>query len=95
MAKDWIRREPYFRYSTDSGHEQVNYSEIFGSAAASAISTYSYYPATDRNVRNVLSLWGSSMAYEGLAFVMREFWPDIRRKLLHPQPAQSPQTKYA
>ena len=96
---DFWRRTGYaasriFVTRTDSRHEQVNYSEIFGSAAASAISTYSYYPATDRNVANVLSLWGSSMAFDGFAFVMREFWPDIRRKLFHSKPAQSPQTKY-
>ncbi|HZC21837.1 MAG TPA: hypothetical protein VE866_00745, partial [Candidatus Binatia bacterium] len=29
---------------SDSGHAQFNYSEIFGSATAAAISTYSYHP---------------------------------------------------
>ena len=29
---------------SDSGHSQFNYSEIFGSAAAATISTYSYHP---------------------------------------------------
>jgi hypothetical protein len=94
----FLRRTGYaasriFITRTDSGRKQVNYSEIFGSAGAAAISTYSYYPSTDRNWANVLSLWGSSMAYDGLAFVVREFWPDIRRKLLHSKPSPSPQTK--
>jgi hypothetical protein len=75
---------------TDSGHKQFNYSEIFGSAAASAISTYSYYPRTDRNLANMLSLWGSSMAYDALNLVMREFWPDLRRKLRRSKTAQRP-----
>lgn len=78
---------------TDSGRKQVNYSEIFGAMAASAISTYSYYPGTDRNWANVVSLGATSMGYDGLAFVVREFWPDIRRKLHHSNPAQSRQTK--
>jgi hypothetical protein len=65
----------------DSGHREVNYSEIVGSLTASAISTYSYYPKGDRNVQNVLSLWGTQMGYDALTFVMREFWPDLRRKL--------------
>jgi hypothetical protein len=95
----FFRRTEYaasriFVTRTDSGRQQVNYSEIFGSAGAAAISTYSYYPATDRNWANVLSLWGSSMAYDSLAFVLKEFWPDLRRKLHHSKPAQSPQTKY-
>jgi hypothetical protein len=75
---------------TDSGGKQVNYSEILGSAVASAISTYSYYPRTDRNVSNMLSLWGSAMAYDTLAFVMKEFWPDLRRKLRRSKAAHSP-----
>jgi len=75
---------------SDSGHRQVNYSEILGSATASTISTYSYYPRGDRNLSNVLSLWGSQMTYDTLGFLMKEFWPDLRRKLRRAKTAQSP-----
>jgi hypothetical protein len=75
---------------TDSGRRQANYSEILGSAVASAISTYSYYPRGDRNLANVLSLWGSQMTFDTLGFLMKEFWPDLRRKLRRPKTAQSP-----
>jgi len=51
---------------TDSGRQQVNYSEILDSALASAIPTYSYYPRGDRNLANALSLWGSQMFYDTL-----------------------------
>jgi hypothetical protein len=83
MNRIWVTR-------SDSGHKQVNYAEIVGSGMASAISTYSYYPRTDRNVGNVMSLWGSQIAYDTLAFVMREFWPDIRRKLRPSKAAHNP-----
>jgi hypothetical protein len=66
---------------TDSGHEQFNFSEIVGSAASASISTYSYHPRTDRNLSNAASVWGSLMAYDTLTIVVKEFWPDIRRKL--------------
>jgi hypothetical protein len=79
---------------TDSGHSQFNYSEIFGAAVASAISTYSYHPhpgyhpgqttpyiASDRTLSNTASVWGSQVGYDTITFVIKEFWPDIRRKI--------------
>jgi len=80
---------------SDSGHHQFNYSEIFGPAIASAISTYSYHPGrtlvyrasgptytpSDRTLRNTASVWGSQVGYDTITLVVKEFWPDIRRKL--------------
>jgi hypothetical protein len=66
---------------TDAGHSQANYSEIIGSALSAGISTYSYHPSADRTVRNSLSVWGSQVGYDTLTYVVKEFWPDIRRKI--------------
>lgn len=66
---------------TDSGGEQFNFSEIFGSAIAAAISTYSYHPKGDRTVPNTASVWGTQVGYDTITLVVKEFWPDIRRKL--------------
>ena len=66
---------------TDSGHSQVNYSEIFGSALAAGISTYSYHPHADKTLRNSASVWGSQVGYDTITYVVKEFWPDIRRKI--------------
>jgi hypothetical protein len=66
---------------TDSGGEQFNYSEIVGSALSAGISTYSYHPRGDRNVSNAASVWGSQVGYDTITIVIKEFWPDIRRKL--------------
>jgi hypothetical protein len=66
---------------SDSGKAQFNYSEILGSAAASGISTYAYHPRDDRNLANVGSVWASQVAYDALSYVIKEFWPDIRRKM--------------
>ena len=43
---------------TDSGHNQFNVSEVFGSALAAAISTYSYHPRTDKTILNTAGVWG-------------------------------------
>ena len=66
---------------TDSGHQQFNYSEVFGSALASGISTYSYHPREDRTIANAISVWGSQVGYDTITLVVKEFWPDIRRKM--------------
>jgi len=66
---------------SDSGHHEFNFSEIFGSAASAAISTYSYHPKGDRTVSNTASVWGTQVGYDSITFVIREFWPDIRRKM--------------
>jgi hypothetical protein len=66
---------------TDSGHQQFNYSEVVGSALASGISTYSYHPHEDQTLQDTVSVWGSQVGYDTITLVVREFWPDIRRKL--------------
>jgi hypothetical protein len=66
---------------SDSGNNQFNASEIFGSAIAAGISTYSYHPHEDKTLRNTASVWGTQIAYDSLSFFVKEFWPDIRRKL--------------
>lgn len=66
---------------SDAGHHEFNFSEIFGAAIASAISTYSYHPRSDRTVDNTASVWGSQIGYDTITLVVKEFWPDIRRKL--------------
>jgi hypothetical protein len=80
----------------DSGHHQFNYSEVFGAGIASAISTYSYHPhpgyypqpdvdvpyvASDRTLRNTAKVWGTQVGYDTITLVVKEFWPDIRRKM--------------
>jgi len=74
---------------SDSGHQQFNYSEIVGSALAAGISTYSYYPQNERNWGNAASVWGTQVGYDTLAIVVKEFWPDIRRKVSHMREHQS------
>jgi hypothetical protein len=68
---------------SDSGHSQFNFSEVGGGAAAAFISTYSYHPSADRTVSNTMSVWGTQFGYDTLTLVIKEFWPDIRRKLSH------------
>ena len=65
----------------DSGHNQFNFSEVIGSGAAASIGTYCYYSRSDRNASNVMTVWGTQLGIDTFVTVLKEFWPDIRRKL--------------
>lgn len=86
----------------DSGSTQFNCSEVFGAAFAAAVSTYSYHPKStyvttptnphmfvpsDRTLLNTTSVWGTQIGLDAFTLVVKEFWPDLHRKLSHkPQP---------
>jgi len=74
---------------TDSGAEQFNYSEIFGSAISAGISTYSYHPHSDRTLPNTAGVWSTQVGYDTISFVIKEFWPDIRRMMSHKPPPEA------
>ena len=67
---------------SDSGTAVLNLSEILGSGAAAGISN-AYYPARERNFENTGTQWGIDIGVDALAFVAKEFWPDINRHLFH------------
>lgn len=65
---------------SDSGQTQFNYSELLGGASAAAISTYTYHPQSERGFGNVASVWGTQMAWDAATYMVKEFWPDLRKK---------------
>ena len=65
---------------SDSGHNQFNASEVFGNAIAAGISNV-YYPAQERNVSNTMQKWGQQIGTDAVFNVMKEFWPDVRKKV--------------
>jgi hypothetical protein len=66
---------------TDSGGNEFNFSEIVGSATAAGISAYTYRPESSRNLSSALAIWGTQVGYDALGNGLKEFWPDIRRKI--------------
>jgi hypothetical protein len=67
---------------TDAGGERFNVSESLGNAVAAAISNV-YHPAEDRTAGRNASTFGLLIMWDGLSNELKEFWPDIRRKVLH------------
>lgn len=76
---------------SDSGHKEFNFSEIFGSALSAGISTYSYHPRSDRNISDTAEVWGSQVGYDTITIMLKEFWPDIRRKIMRKKSARENQ----
>ncbi len=64
----------------DSGAWTFNVSEIAGNAFAASLSNI-YYPDSQRTVGNTTQKWGVNVASDAGFNVLKEFWPDIRRKL--------------
>jgi len=66
---------------TDGGGTTFNFSEIVGAGASSAISNL-YYPPADRTLSKNLSQWGILVGEDAFFNLLKEYWPDIRHKVL-------------
>ena len=74
----------------DSGKWQFNTSELVGNSLAVAISN-AYYPGT-RNVSDNVVRLAQQLATDAVADLLKEFWPDVKRKLFqrHHVDSQAP-----
>ena len=66
---------------TDSGGTRFNFSEVLGNATGVAISN-SYYPDNRTAGDNIAKL-GEQISTDAISQVLKEFWPDIKRKWFH------------
>jgi hypothetical protein len=65
---------------SDSGQTEPNYSELGGALTAAAISTYTYHPQSERGFADVASTWGTQMGWDAFSYMLKEFWPDLRKR---------------
>jgi len=72
---------------TDSGGERINLSELLGNATAVAISN-AYYPDGRTAGQNVERL-GQQIGIDAFSQVLKEFWPDVKRKLFQRKPSNN------
>jgi len=71
-----------FVTQTDSGGTSFNWSEVVGNGLEAGLSN-AYYPPQERGLSQTAMNFGTQMESAVLNHVFQEFWPDIRRKLLH------------
>lgn len=69
---------------TDSGKSRFNTSEILGNGMAAGVSDL-YYPSQERTFTKTAENWGTEIAADGIANVVKEFWPDVRRRFFKPK----------
>jgi hypothetical protein len=67
---------------TNSGGSTFNVSEILGAGAAAGIGN-AYYPAQSNPWVKTYQRWGTQVGLDGVFNVLKEFWPDIDRKVFH------------
>jgi hypothetical protein len=90
MAKGSFARRAYhginrlFVTRTDSGGERFNISESLGNAVAAGLSNI-YHVPSDRTAARSATTFAFLILYDGLGNELKEFWPDIRRKVFHKQ----------
>jgi hypothetical protein len=66
----------------DSGNNRINASEFLGNLTSGALSM-TYYPQNQRNVSDVFTRMSVEIGYDSLFNVLKEFYPDLKRKFSH------------
>jgi len=64
---------------TDRGTLRANFSELVGNGIDAGIAN-TYYP-DQRGLSQTVTRWYTQIATDSLSNVLKEFWPDIKRKL--------------
>jgi hypothetical protein len=77
----WYAATRVFVTHTDAGTTRFNYSEWLGNSIAVAFSN-AYYPAT-RDVGDNVEKLILQVGTDSASNVLKEFWPDVKRKLHH------------
>jgi len=74
--------------STNTYHPQAFISKHYDAAT----NTVTYvHNASDRTLPNTASVWGSQVGYDTITYFVKEFWPDIRRKMMKHDKAMAAQ----
>ena len=61
---------------------RMNMSEVVGAGAAAGISNL-YYPPGSRTVGTTFEKFGVGVISDASFNVLKEFWPDMKHKVLH------------
>lgn len=67
---------------SDLGGTTFNFSEIVGNGLGAGVSDL-YYPRQERTLGQTGAKWATQIGIDGIANLLKEFWPDIRHRALH------------
>ena len=64
---------------TDSGGQRFNCSEFLGNFTSGSISQL-YYPQNERGIGGILTRMSVQISYDAMFNILKEFYPDLKRK---------------
>jgi hypothetical protein len=67
---------------SDSGATRINASEFLGNFVSGALSM-TYYPQNQRSISEVFTRMSVQIGYDSIFNVLKEFYPDLKRKFHH------------
>jgi hypothetical protein len=76
--RTWYAATRIFVTKTDSGGTTFNFAEVVGNSIAAAAGN-AYYPG-ETTLWDNLSRLGQELATDSISQVLKEFWPDVKRK---------------
>ncbi len=76
--RTWYAATRIFVTKTDSGGSTFNFSEVVGNSIAAAAGN-AYYPG-ETHLWDNLSRLGQDLATDSISQILKEFWPDVKRK---------------
>ena len=77
-SRAWYAATRIFVTKTDSGGTTFNFAEVVGNSIAAAAGN-GYYPG-ETHLSDNLSRLGQALATDAISQVLKEFWPDIKRR---------------
>ncbi len=88
-SRSWYAVTKLFVIRTDAGKSDFNYSEFLGNATAAGISL-TYHTRQERNFSSFAGDYATQIAIDAFANQLKEFWPDIRRKVFKKKNTDQP-----
>ena len=74
----WYAATRIFVTKTDSGGTSFNFAEVVGNSIAAGVGNF-YYPG-ETHFSDNLSRLGQNLATDSVSQVLKEFWPDVKKK---------------
>jgi hypothetical protein len=76
--RTWYAATRIFVTKTDSGKSTFNFAEVVGNSIAAGVGN-AYYPG-ETHLSDNLSRLGQDLATDAISQILKEFWPDVKRK---------------
>jgi hypothetical protein len=76
--RTWYAATRIFVTKTDTGRTSFNFAEVVGNSISAAVGN-AYYPG-ETHLSDNLSRLGQDLATDAISQILKEFWPDVKRK---------------